>query len=242
MKRLLFGLIAACALLFGFSYARAQEYSWAVHVFQVLDAEVKYLSRVVSPVSGYLKAAVLGVSEVDMRNGGGTAVGVYGAASAKNSGTTGQREIVGVYGRVDKQGQVAGIAVHGECWDTTPAGVGGNCIVLNGEMQSTPEGGEYIVLNLQSKPETRNVVGIQIQDTAYEKFPEGVTNYSRVTKFPSGWHSFGFVDGVEFCSRFTGRTQRWQYVRGAPKCDSPQAIVVQEIDLNWRPGAPLANR
>ncbi len=241
MKRLLIAIAGALlGAFFSPSAAWAQEFSWATHVYQVLDAEQKFFARSIAPRPGYLSAAVLGVSEVDMRNGyGGTAVGVYGAASAKNSGTSGQREIVGVYGRVDKQGQVVGIGVHSECWETTPPWLpGGQCILFNGEMQATSPGGQYIGLNLHAKPETRDIVGIQLQDTA----PAGETNFRRLTQLPPGWHSIGFVDGIEFCMRFTGRSQLQQWVRGAPLCDSPDAIVVHEINVGWRPGAPLANR
>lgn len=239
MRRAVVIASALLALVMAASVARAQEFSWAVHIFQALDAQIKALVRVVAPRSGSLHAAVLGISEVDMRNGGGTAVGVYGAASAKNEGSTGQREIVGVYARVDKQGQVVGIASHAECWETTPAWItGGQCILFNGELQATTPGNQYIGLNLHAKPETRDVVGIQLQDTA----PPGATNFRRLTLFPAGLHSLGMVDGVEFCARFTGRSQLQQWVRGAPLCDSPGAVVVHEINLNWRPGLPLANK
>lgn len=134
---------------------------WVPHINAVIDGVRKDVTVWVSSASGYLKAATVGLSQVDFAGKGGTAVGGY--FSAEGVGVPGvQNEVVGVYGRADKNGHYWATALHGECYaHTLDDGV---CIGLNLEPKNDAGKGRHIGINIQPVDGAKNVEGIQFQN------------------------------------------------------------------------------
>jgi len=191
----------------------------------VIDSQIKGYRSHVSPASGYLIAGVAGGAKIDMNGVGGSAVGVYGVAEGAGRPGGVQNEVVGMYGRADKNGPYWATGVHGECL-TEKVDSGGSCIGLNSELIGANPKTLMIGVNIQPRPEVRNAIGLQIQDNP-------TTSYQYSIKAPNMAVQFGDVDTDHFCMRFDPRTQRLEFWRA---CNRPHSTRVGYVDMNF--GAP----
>lgn len=191
----------------------------------VIDSQIKGYRSHVSPASGYLIAGVAGGAKIDMNGVGGSAVGVYGVAEGAGRPGGVQNEVVGMYGRADKNGPYWATGVHGECLTDKPDS-GGSCIGLNSELIGANPKTLMIGVNIQPRPEVRNAIGIQFQDY-------GVSAYQYAIKAPNLAVQFGDVDTDHFCMRFDPKSQRLEFWRA---CNRPWTTRVGYVDMNY--GAP----
>ena len=192
----------------------------------VIDAKIRGNGILVSPSRGYLKAGVAGASRVDMNGIGGTAVGVYGIAEGVGRAGGIQDEVVGVYGRADKNGIFWASALHGECIIPTnqnpnAVDVGGLCIGANIELQGKNTNTSYIGVNIQPGVLTSNVVGLQFQNPHTYKYSIDAANT---------FIKIGQVDNVPFCIKFNPNNQYLEFWR---KCNEQGATRTGFINMNY---------
>lgn len=192
----------------------------------VIDAKIRGNGLLVSPSRGYVKAGLAGASRVDMNGIGGTAVGVYGIAEGVGRAGGVQDEIVGIYGRADKNGLFWATALHGECTiptnrDPNAVDVGGLCIGLNLELQGRNTNTNYLGINIQPGTTTSGVVGLQFQNAHTYKYSIDAQNT---------FIKVGQVNDVPFCIKFNPVNQYLEFWR---KCNEPGATRTGFINMNY---------
>ena len=133
----------------------------------IIDAARKEVVVWKSPASGYLKAAVVGLSQVDFDGKGGTAVGGFFAAEGKGKSGK-QNEAVAVYARGEKGGEGWTTALHGECYART--GDKGECIGVNIEPKYDAGQGQHIAVNVNPTDGADKVIGLQFQNAGAYKW------------------------------------------------------------------------
>lgn len=196
----------------------------------VIDAQAKAYRSIVSPARGYLIAGMAGGARVDMNGVGGTAVGLYGIAEGAGRGGGLQDEVVGVYGRADKNGVYWATGLHGECFgDMAGPDLGGSCIGANIELRGLGPRSTKIGMNIQPGAALRDVIGLQMQDLS----EDGESSYRYAIKIPNLRVQVGDVDGDEFCMKFDRKTQRLEFWRA---CNRPHTQRVGYLNMNY--GAP----
>jgi len=199
----------------------------------IIDSPIRGNGLLLSPFRGYLKAGVAGAAKVDMNRVGGTAVGVYGIAEGVGIPGGLQDEVTGIYGRADKNGPFWATGLHGECLtDVSGTDTGGSCIGVNVELIGKNPKTLMVGLNVQPRPEVRNMIGIQIQDNP-------ITSYKYAYSAPNMVIHMGTVDDDHFCMKFVPNGQRLEFWR---KCNRPDATRTGYINMNYGAADTPMNR
>jgi hypothetical protein len=194
---------------------------WVPHINSVIDGKSKTMSLWTSPNAGYLQAAVVGLSQVNLNSVGGTAVGGYFSAECVGFASFIQDECVGSYSRVDCIGPYWCAGAHAEVWDTRAANSGGTVIGFSVELNGAAVNPNRIGINIQPKPNMRDVIGLQFQNGA---------SYKHAIDLDGAFIKIGQVDAVPFCIKFSGRTQLVEFWRG---CGEPGAVRRGFVNMNW---------
>jgi hypothetical protein len=196
----------------------------------------------VTPHAGFQQNGIASSSRVFMNGLHGKAVGAYFSAEGFGNATTTPGgyggEVIGVYARVEPQGNHWTTALHGECRNRATGP--GLCMGLNIELRdhTIAETGRqsqqtFLGINVQPGDDQRGVIGMQFQN------PQA---YRHSMDFAGTFIKLGDVDGVGFCMKFGGKTGREQLVEFWRGCGDPGATRHGYVNMNWNAPDTQLNR